>query len=262
MSEYPMITAKIKKIHRESAAVSTYELDYKLNAEPGQFIMLWLPGMGERPMGISDDEPMTMTVSHIGPFTKEMEKLKEGDSISFRGPMGKGFALDSKLKDILVIAGGTGVVPVHFLAKRAKKEGYRIHTVLGAKTKKDLCYKKRFSGLSDELLVTTDDGSEGLKGNAVHGAKEMLKKHKIDSVYSCGPEIMMKFLAELCEKENIPCQLSLERYMKCGIGICGSCMIGNRMVCKDGPVFSGKDALGFREFGKSKRDASGREIRL
>ena len=73
---------------------------------------------------------------------------------------------------------------------------------------------------------------------------------------------MMKFLAELCKKENIPCQLSLERYMKCGLGICGSCMIGDKMVCKDGPVFSGEDAINFKEFGKMKRDASGKQIKL
>lgn len=262
MSEYPMITAKITKIRKETDRVSTYELDYKLNAEPGQFIMLWLPGNGERPMGVADNELMTITVAHVGSFTEEMRKLKEGNLLSFRGPMGHGFALDKNFKNILLVAGGTGVVPVHLLAKKAKKEGFKIHTVLGAKTKKEICYGKRFAKLSDEFLITTDDGSEGFKGNAVQGAGKILKNHKVDAVYSCGPEIMMKFLAELCKKENIPCQLSLERYMKCGLGICGSCMIGDKMVCKDGPVFSGEDVLNLKEFGKMKRDASGKQIKL
>lgn len=262
MSEYPTITAAIKKISKETDKATTYELDYKLNAEPGQFIMLWIPGKGERPMGIADNEPMTITVAHVGQFTEEMRKLKEGDLVSFRGPMGHGFKLDKNLKNILLVAGGTGVVPVHLLAKKAKKEGLGVYTVLGAKTKKEICYKKRFAELSDEVLVTTDDGSEGFKGNAVQGAEKILKENKINAVYSCGPEIMMKFLAELCKKEEIPCQLSLERYMKCGLGICGSCMIGNKMVCKDGPVFSGEEALGFKEFGKMKRDASGKPIKL
>jgi len=262
MSEYPIITVPIKSITKETETSTTYELDYKLNAEPGQFIMLWIPGTGERPMGIANNEPVTITVAHIGEFTEEIRKLKEGDLVSFRGPMGHGFKLDKNSKNILLVAGGTGVVPLHLLAKKAKKEGYKIHIVLGAKTKNEICYKKRFAKICDEILITTDDGSEGFKGNAVQGAGEILKKHEIDAVYSCGPEIMMKFLAELCKKQKIPCQLSLERYMKCGMGICGSCMIGDKMVCKDGPVFSGEEALGFKEFGKTKRDASGKKINL
>ena len=162
MSEFPMITAKITKIRKETDRVSTYELDYKLNAEPGQFIMLWLPGKGERPMGVADNEPITITVAHVGSFTEEMRKLKEGDLLSFRGPMGHGFTLDKNLKNILLVVGGTGVVPVHLLAKKAKKEGFKIHTVLGAKTKKEICYGKRFAKLSDEFLITTDDSKEML----------------------------------------------------------------------------------------------------
>ena len=259
MTEYPVITAKIKKVHKENGLSTTYELNYKINAEPGQFIMLWIPGKGERPMGIADNDPLTITVAHIGPFTEEMRKLREGNAISFRGPMGKGFTLDKH--DILLVAGGTGVVPMHFLAKKAKDKGLNIHAVLGAKTKNQIIYEKRFGKIS-KLLLTTDDGSKGRKGNAVEGAKEILKKHRIEAVYSCGPERMMKALAELCKKKKIPCQLSLERYMKCGTGICGSCMIGEKMVCKDGPVFSGEEALSFKEFGKTKRDASGRTVSL
>ncbi len=261
MTEYPMITAKIAKIRKEGSRSTTYELDYKLNAEPGQFIMLWLPETGERPMGIADNEPMTLTVAHIGNFTNQMKDLKEGDRISFRGPMGHGYTLE-EAKDILIVSGGTGVVPTHLLAKKAKEKGYRIFVVLGAKTKAELCYEKKFSRLAEELLITTDDGSKGFKGNAVQGAEKMLEKHKAGAVYACGPEKMMKFLAELCKKKKIPCQVSLERYMKCGLGICGSCMIGSKMVCKDGPVFTGEEALSFEEFGKSKRDAGGRKITL
>ncbi len=262
MTEYPMKTAKIRKAIRETSSATTYEIDRSIKAEPGQFVMLWLPGTGERPMGIADDEPMTITVAHVGPFTEKMKNLKEGDSVSFRGPMGKGFNIDGKTKSILVVAGGTGVVPVALLAKKAKKQGIAVHAVLGAKTKSELIYEKRFGRLSDRLLITTDDGSKGKKGNVVKGAEELLEKHEIDAVYSCGPEKMMKALAELCRKKKIPCQLSLERYMKCGLGICGSCMIGDKRVCKDGPVFSGEEALSLEDFGNMKRDASGRRITL
>jgi len=259
MVEYPMITAKITKIQKEGGKATTYELAYELGAEPGQFIMVWLPGIGERPMGVADNNPVTLTVAQVGSFTDEMKKLNEGDMLSFRGPMGHGFTLDENAKKILIVAGGTGVVPTHLLAKKAKQEGHKVYVVVGARTKNDVCYEKKFK-IADELLVSTDDGSKGFKGNAVQAAEKMIKKHKVDAVYSCGPEKMMRFLAELCKKEKLPCQLSLERYMKCGIGICGSCMIGNKRVCKDGPVFNGEALLTSKEFGKSKRDAGGRKI--
>ncbi len=261
MTEYPMITAKIKKTQKENDKATTYELVYRLEAEPGQFIMLWLPGSGERPMGIADTNPLMISVAHIGGFTEKMRELKEGDPISFRGPMGNGFKTE-KAKSLLLVAGGTGVVPLHLLAKKAKASDKRVFAVLGAKTSAELLYEKRMLNLAEELLLTTDDGSKGFKGNAVQGAEELLKKHAVDLVCACGPERMMKALAEFCQKKNLPCYVSLERYMKCGTGICGSCMIGDKRVCKDGPVFSATDVLGFREFGNSKRDASGRKAQL
>jgi len=261
MTEYPMKTVKIKKVQKENGRVTTYELDYKLEAEPGQFIMLWLPGTGEKPMGIADTEPMTISIAHVGAFTEKMRDLKEGDLISFRGPMGNGFRIE-KAKSILIVAGGTGVVPLHLLAKKVQAAGKRIFSVLGAKTEKELSYEKRLLKLSEELLVATDDGSKGFKGSAVQGAEQLLKKQAVDMVCACGPERMMKALAELCQEKNIPCFLSLERYMKCGTGVCGSCMIGDKRVCRDGPVFSAADALGFEEFGNSKRDAAGRQVQL
>lgn len=261
MTEYPMITAKIKKVQKENERVTTCELDCKLEAEPGQFIMLWLPGVGEKPMGIADNDPMTISVAHVGGFTERLRDLKEGDAISFRGPMGNGFNVE-KAKSILIVAGGTGVVPLHLLAKKARTAGKRVFAVLGAKTEKEISYEKRLSKVAEELLVATDDGSKGFRGNAVQGAEKLLKKQAADTVCACGPEKMMKALAELCQKKSIPCQLSLERYMKCGTGICGSCMVGDKMVCKDGPVFSAAEALSFREFGNSKRDASGRAVNL
>jgi len=256
MTEYSMLTARIAKVQKENYRMTTYELDYKLEAEPGQFLMLWLPGKGEKPMGIADTEPLTLSVAHVGDFTEEMRNLKEGDLLSFRGPMGNGFKTK---KSMLLVAGGSGVVPMHLLAK---KSGARIFTVLGARNKDELAYEKRFKKLSEELLVATDDGSKGFKGNAVEAAKKLLEKHAVDLVCSCGPERMMKALAELCKKKNVPCQLSLERYMKCGTGICGSCMLGDKRVCKDGPVFTGEEALSSKEFGNMKRDASGRPVRL
>jgi dihydroorotate dehydrogenase electron transfer subunit len=102
----------------------------------------------------------------------------------------------------------------------------------------------------------TDDGSAGMKGFAHQKLEELLKTEKFRMVYACGPEIMLKNVLGVCARKKIPCQLSLERYMKCGIGVCGSCMLGEYRVCKEGPVFTGRQIAG-TEFGIKTRDACG-----
>ena len=110
-------------------------------------------------------------------------------------------------------------------------------------------------------MISTDDGSKGYKGLASDLAKEEIAKEKFDQVLTCGPEIMMKKLYDICK--NIPFQASLERYMKCGFGICGQCCIGEGLrVCKEGPVFDGKTLKKIQDFGIYTRDASGRKIKL
>jgi len=240
-----------------------------LNALPGQFLMVWLPGIGERPMGIADNDPLTISVADVGKVTAEMHKLKEGELLFFRGPFGNGFTLPKKSKNekeniILLVAGGTGVVPLHFLAKKAKMQGYSPIPILGAKTKAEHTYHKHMQKLCTKTSLTTDDGSEGKKGTAVDEMRRMIEEGQVKPacVYSCGPERMMRAVAEYCKQKKIPCQLSLERYMKCGMGICGSCDINGKLVCKDGPVFDGFEVLGFEEFGKTKRDGSGAIVNL
>jgi len=254
-----MITAKIKEVQKENEQITTYIIDYRLAAHPGQFIMVWLPGLGERPMGIADNEPMTMTVAHIGGFTNAMRKLKPNDQISFRGPLGKGFTIPKKNENALLVGGGTGIVPLHFLAKEARKNGAKINVVFGARTAASLFYQKRLKAVADGLMITTDDGSAGIKGNVL-AAVDKIKN--ADRIYTCGPERMMAAVVKKAVEAGIPCEASLERYMKCGLGVCGSCMIGKYRVCADGPVFEGKVLIKEEEFGKSKRDASGKKIQL
>ena len=105
--------------------------------------------------------------------------------------------------------------------------------LMGATTSRSLFFKNRFKGIK----LFTDDGSEGIKGYPTDILEELHNKHNYEIIYTCGPEIMMYKVYEFCKMRSIECEASLERYMKCGIGICGQCVCNGQMVCKDGPVF-------------------------
>ncbi len=259
MVSVPMITTKITEVIKENDYITTYQLECAIKAIAGQFVMVWIPGVGERPMGIAEASPLTITVAHLGEFTNAMRKLKKGDPLSFRGPFGNGFSEPRRDENVLMIGGGTGIVPLFFLAKTAKTNGAKVTIIFGAKSKPFLFYQDKLRKISDKLIITTDDGSSGLKGTVMEGTKTV---KKVDRVYTCGPEKMMAAVVKWTAEKNIPCEASLERYMKCGIGICGSCMIGKYRVCADGPVFPGEVLLKQPDFGNWKRDASGRKVLL
>ncbi|MEK6979307.1 MAG: dihydroorotate dehydrogenase electron transfer subunit [Candidatus Micrarchaeota archaeon] len=249
-SSVPMQTTSVKRIIDENYRIKTFELGVSLpEAKPGQFAMVWVPHIGERPMSIGSGAPLSFTVAKVGPVSEALHKLKEGDLFSFRGPFGNGFNIGSKsYKKILLVGGGYGVVPLSFLAEAAKKKKFSVTAIIAARNASEIVLEKRLKKAC-KVIVATDDGSKGFKGNAVQAAKaENLSS--FDCVFSCGPEKMMYFLALACKDAKVPCQLSLERQMKCGMGICGSCAMNGKLVCKDGPIFSGEEALGMKDFGK------------
>jgi dihydroorotate dehydrogenase electron transfer subunit len=248
-------TATVSGVEEDNYRVKTLLLDADIDAKPGQFVMVWVPGVGERPFSLGGSKPLMLTVAKVGAVSEALHKLKAGDLVSFRGPHGNGFALGRE-KRILLVGGGYGIVPLHFLAAEAKKKKKEVTVVLAARNANELAGKKRLAELGVKIVVATDDGSEGFKGNAVEAAKS-LGLNNFDAVFSCGPEKMMYHLAIACRETKVPCQLSLERYMKCGLGLCGSCALDEILVCRDGPVFEGEKALGLAEFGKEKRDATG-----
>ncbi|HLC69164.1 MAG TPA: dihydroorotate dehydrogenase electron transfer subunit [Candidatus Bilamarchaeaceae archaeon] len=255
-SNFPMHTAKIAKLIQENYRIKTFELVAKISSYPGQFIMIWLPRMGERPMSLGGGNPVTFTIAAIGKFSEAMHQLKEGDPVSFRGPLGTHFMLPEKAKTIAVVGGGYGVVPMAYLAKEAKKKSIRSIAVIGSRTEKDVIFENHFKEFG-EVHVTTDDGSYGRKGNVMAALEELITHHRFDAVYACGPEMMMYNVARFAQKNKIPSQVSVERYMKCGINICGACDINGKTTCNDGPIFTGEQALQFSEFGKTHRDACG-----
>jgi len=143
--------------------------------------------------------------------------------------------------------------------EQARKRKLKSTVIIGVKTKKELFFEDRLRRCGATVLVSTDDGSKGYKGFASDLAKDVLKKEKIDAVFTCGPEPMMKTLLSCCR--TILFQASLERYMKCSIGICGQCCVGKGLrVCLDGPIFDGSTLKKVEDFGVYKRDAAGRKI--
>jgi len=266
----PVHSARVKKVFSENYRVTTLEIDHAMEeAAPGQFIMVWIPGVGEKPMSIGNRYPLTISVADVGKVSEAIGKLKAGDTISFRGPLGNPFKLprqpqkksksDKLPRRILVIGGGYGVVPMYFLSKAAREEGIEVVAVIGARNGKDIIYEKQLFAVCREVYVTTDDGSRGKKGTVMAEAESLIGGKGFDCVYCCGPERMMHAVAKLCDAHSIPCQVSLERYMKCGVGVCGSCDISGRTCCKDGPVFDGADALKLADFGSVHRDACGKK---
>ncbi|MFH0817901.1 MAG: dihydroorotate dehydrogenase electron transfer subunit [Candidatus Micrarchaeota archaeon] len=245
--------AKIIKVEQEGGRVKTFCLDLELMAEPGQFVMVWIPMLDEKPFCVAGVNPLKLSVAKVGPFSSKMHELKVGEFVWVRGPFGKGFRL--KGKKVIMVGGGYGVAPLRFLEEKANENGIKVLFIMGAKTCTELMKKPE----ARTLNVCTDDGSEGMKG-FVTEYLEVALKEKVDCVYACGPEKMLVKVLEICEKANVECQLSLERYMKCGIGLCGQCSCGGLIVCKDGPVFTGKELKGISDFGKRRLDATGKMI--
>ena len=179
--------------------------------------------------------------------------------MGYRGPFGRGYSV-AKESPVLLVCGGCGVAPLYFLAKEARKRKLEVWAAIGAKTASELAFEGRFEDLGCRVLVSTDDGSRGMKGLVTEAILDVLGEVK--AIYGCGPEPMLKVLASLCRERGIPGQVSLERYMKCGFGVCGQCALDGKLVCLDGPVFSVGELEGVRDFGRVRRDAAGLEIAI
>lgn len=253
---------KVKAMTQDSPNLKTYVFEHNLRARPGQFVMVWLPGVDEVPMSVGwqTDEEFHVGIANAGDCTKRLhEVIKVGDKLGIRGPYGKGFDLKLGYKKIVVIGGGYGTPPMLSLAQEAKKKGIEVIAILGARSEDYLIYESKFNELKCDVKVSTDDGSRGHKGYATDVLEEVLEEQKIDCVYTCGPEKMMVKVAQIAQDYNTDSEVSLERYMKCGFGICGQCCMDDSgmRVCKDGPVMGGKEAMKHPEFGKYTRSASG-----
>jgi dihydroorotate dehydrogenase electron transfer subunit len=252
-------TVSVAAITEEAENVLTLRFDWDQLAAPGQFVMVWLPDVDEVPMSLSYiGGRKGITVKEVGEATRALISLQVGDRFVVRGPYGRGYHLPQG--KILAVGGGTGMASL--LPAMERIPAQRVDTAIGARTAKELIFEERAKGTSSNVRVSTDDGSKGLHGNAVQLAEEMMDAYDYKAVIACGPEKMLYYLHQLCVEKGIPHQMSLERYMKCGAGLCGSCAIDGKRVCREGPVFSGEELKDMKEFGWQRRDECGGRVRL
>jgi dihydroorotate dehydrogenase electron transfer subunit len=139
------------------------------------------------------------------------------------------------------------------------QQGAKVVTAVGAKTADELLFVERANACG-EVHIATDDGSRGSQGFVPPLADKLLERLSFDQVLTCGPEKMMKAVVDVAAKRDVPVQASLERYMKCGIGICDACALDDKLVCADGPVFTGEELLASEEFGRWRRAKDGRRV--
>ena len=257
---------KIKRIVTQTPTIKSFYFDWDMEGDlpsPGQFLMVWNFN-DEKPMSISsidlENSEIGITVKNIGQFTGEVHNLNVGGYLGLRGPYGHGFNIP-KNKEILAIGGGVGMAPIAAFTDAAL-ENNKVDVVCAAVTKNELLFEDRLIESGADVYNVTDDGSSGYKGFATNRTTDLLESNKYDFAVVCGPEVMMKPIYDILEENNITSEYSLERYMKCAIGICGQCCvdkIGWR-ICKEGPVFNHKDIKLITEFSNYRRAPTGEKI--
>ncbi len=221
----------------------TIELDGSLIAEPGQFVMAWLPRFDEKPFSLVNADPITLMVTAVGPFSRLVHGLELGDALWIRGPFGHGFQMPVLNSRMALVGGGYGVAPLLWLAQQSRGAARSVTAIVGARTATDLLYLDRFSHLADQgaplhIITTTEDGSAGIAGRVTDALAPLLAQGSIDAIYACGPHGMLEALQQLAERAGVPCQLSWEAYMRCAVGICGACEHAGSVLCLDGPVLT------------------------
>ncbi len=260
----------IDRMWEEAENIRTFVFKGTLHAKPGQFCMLWIPECDEKPFSIARDYDgeIWLTICKVGPATTRLFEMKAGDYVGIRGAYGQGFSTAltpspspkgrGEHSKVVLIGGGYGTAPLHFTGKCHQDAGSDVTMIIGARHKNLLIWEKESKDSGFRTLVATNDGSAGIQGFTTHILEDLLKNEAIDLVQTCGPEKMMRAIVEMCIDQGVPCEVSVERYMKCGFGICGQCVVetGEKM-CQTGPVVSAEKAMTFSDFGVFHRGAEG-----
>ena len=229
------------------------------DAQPGHFVEVRVTDQTEpflrRPISIYNLEKENGILEFIfqvkGKGTEMLARKNEGELIDIIGPLGYGTFKYENYNNLGIIGGGIGVFPLYELSKNAKKDNKNVSTYLGFRSKDFVVVEEEFKKVSDEFILTTDDGSYAEKGFAINFLQKDIEDGKIDSIYACGPLPMLKAVQKLAVEKDIPCQISLEEKMGCGLGACLGCAVKTAKsskeapeywhVCKAGPVFQAKD---------------------
>lgn len=237
----------------EAVSKDHYLLKLKIggsHTEPGQFINIKVSDgtdpLLRRPFSIfdADGDTLSIIIRVIGKGTALLSGMQPGE-VDIIGPTGTGFTLENG-KNILLVGGGVGNAPLFYLMRELKKRGNRITYIYCARNSDYVFEKGRYSELADEFILTTDDGSDGVKGFATVVMADKISMPGYDRIYCCGPDPMMERVVALADSGS-PVEVSVENYFGCGVGICVGCTVdtvtGYKRACIDGPVFDGRTIL-------------------
>lgn len=253
------VTLPIREVVKETSLIRTFKFDYPLGAKPGQFVMLWIPGHDQKPMSVAydDGKEFWLTVQKVGPATKALFEFKKGDFLGISGPFGTHFNIGGK-EHVAVLGGGCGCVPIYFATLEALKKGCKVDYIVAVGSKEKLLFVDRLKKMKNVNLHVAEIGKRGQDTEIL---KKVVSKNKIDKIFTCSHELVMKKVSDIAHKSKIFCQLSLERHMKCGFGVCGQCALDSLglCVCKHGSVMNNTLVRKLTEFGKYHRDSVGRK---
>ncbi len=230
------------------------------DAKPGQFLMVRVSAnihpLLRRPFSIFsvEDKNVEIFFQKVGLGTQLLSEKREGSTIDIIGPLGKGFTVKKGNQDkaSALIGGGRGIAPLYFLAQKIKTLGGRPRVFYGGKTIQDLPIRERFQKNETPLSCATEDGSFGKRGQITEVFEAALDNgFSASQIYACGPELMLKKIAEIAAAKDIPAELSLESVMGCGFGVCWGCVkkikkdqeSGWHKICEEGPVLKAEDII-------------------
>ena len=257
MPDARMHTYRVERVVEHGPALKSFYFRVPFVPLPGQFVNLWIPGVDEKPFSVSDvvDGQIELSVKAYGPFTQRLMQAQVGDFLGVRGPYGSSFSLED---DAFLVGGGIGLAPLRLLSRRLREKGLKHRMVIGLRSRSDLIFPDEFKGAE----ITSEDGSIGAKGLVTAALEPLLARERPRLFYIAGPERMLVAVMEQARRFGVEAQVSLERYMKCGVGLCGQCCLDGPglRVCVEGPVFDAKRLEGVTDLGQPHRTASGRRV--
>jgi dihydroorotate dehydrogenase electron transfer subunit len=229
-------------------------------ARPGQFVMVrtssTLEPLLKRPISLhrinKGKGTLELVYQVVGRGTELLSRFKPDEQVEILGPLGNGFSWQDGFKRVAIVGGGCGIAPLLALAEELVENDREVYVLLGAQSGEKLLKAEEFNRLGCQVQTITDDGSQGRKGFVTQLLKELVNSIKIDQIYSCGPLPMTQGVMKIAQEKDIPCQVSLEERMACGVGACLGCVcqvrnedgiMGYKRVCHDGPVFDAQELV-------------------